>query len=1592
MAIIDTVEVVFSVVHGQFVSAMNSMNTAINAQIPSYRALTQTIEQTETSIAKIGIAAAAFGAGVKAAIYQPLEAAMEFEQGFSRLKRLIDDTSEISNFKNSIQGIISTVPVASKELFKFGEEALKAGANSVEAFEDLTKLGAQLEANVGGPVGNLLTQIIRFTKGFGEGLGQVRDTANEVSRLANAFSTAEPEILKVATRIAPMGKSLGLTKNEVLALANAMREVNVTSEAGGTVINQFIGKIQEGIAGNHEILSGIGKIMGKTMQEVANAFRSDPSKAIGDFLKGLENAEQQGKPLVTLLKSIGLENARQLLVFGQLREAINVYNDSLAKSREVLKETQTTQGQANQIWDTTANELKRLKNNIDLLQTAIGKGLNREVRVLSEVVTAVTKALEKSPLVQSTFAQALITFALNTVGIASALTGVTIALGVLGTSWTAMGALLVSFAPWAAIAAGAVLIVTHFKEIKEWIVAFSKYFGADFTELQTLLSTIGRGLQSIAEILKFELVQAWRDLGSIASQVLTFLEDKIENVNRFLQKFTMPPLFDQLREFFLVLTNFKMPLDLIKFFNFFGKSKEQVTLEAQIKFGKQGGFTADKIKELQEELEVKYGEGHPIELPVMEFEIVKAGSGKDPFAKLGPDEKLSEILEEYESKLEAIGIKYKMLGDKSDGFKEKSQRLREELSAAESAFNKLVDIKPRSPEVVEALELIAKEIHNYKEQIAALKEEIKFDKADDALSRKLKEIQIIAQISGDEISGLRQQIELLKSVANKSISLEIEKTEKLPNYQPDFSLAKSLYASTAPLEARIEELQILEKIKDTTKAYLATLDDLAIKQELAIITPLQKEKAAREAAMSALLSYTKLQAGSTAEAQKALVNAQQATLAITELTIASDNEVELQKAKNEVYREAMGVLEGIRGSTWKYQNQVESLGYLLRNSHINMGEYKKAYSELTLKYIQSQPVYKELEQVFNAFSSAAVSAFEDILENGKLTSEGLKGIAKSILSTLGKIIAQVIATKIIMSILGGSAPLGSTGVKNSSGIYNYPSSTGLSNFAGGGVVTQTGMAMLHAPEAVVPIQGGSIPVHLKMPAQKPLQKPDMFNFPKEIKLKNSMASSSETGKYQSDTLFKTDQFLKLLDAMYYKYDDKNTNMPQVNISSEESKTSQAIPPTYDTTQNRIPLAIRLILLEIAKIPNKLQNKDVPNMVQNSQLSNTYQSPQRIQIQKIETEKTPLVSPVQFVQRFAENNQLSFNNEKSNTLKTTSDNLSSVFERIKESAQTTSQNTTLKSTQDKTTLYSTDAFTKIFNNRDSEKYTSANSSEKQTFQNYKEQLHSLFSEAIRTQVKTSHTNYIATSLRTETTQSTQENEKFKTLEKLVNSIHTTNSLYEKYTYNKDKVTDKNSRYESVLSTAVDNSKYKIPSVFEAIEHYQKSTPLKATTYANASTTQFNNMQPYSYSNTISNQTLSSNRATQTLLGAESQNITNGISNIASNFSNTATTFSHKLESSFDKHLQSTNYSKNFISPMAYGTQNTRLNEDTLYNTSYANKEDVNVDATNEITIINVIDRNEANAIAANKNAIINIISSDYENRGTTYRSIEKRRKR
>jgi TP901 family phage tail tape measure protein len=1297
MAIIDVVEIVFNANHMGMVAGIKKVADALGNLENTTKAFGANIDRANHSMVTILNSMEGF-TKIGEVLRKPVAAALDFEKSFARISRLVDDKSGVGAFEKSFKGLLTTLPLATDEIKKFAEEAMKAGASTVREFEDLTKLGAQLKGLAGSEgIGPLLTGLIRFTKGFGEGIDKVRETSDVISFLANKFTTTEAEILKATERFAPMAKQLGLTKEQALGLGNALRELNARSEASGTVFAEFFDTMKQASTNAGAELQSFAQTAGTSMEEFARLVREKPIEAFRMFLQGLSDIQAKGGSIVEPLKAIGIEGSRATVVFSQLLGGLKVYDASMASLAKRSKENITTANQAAEVWENLTDKMTILSNAVTLLSADLGKSLLPDISKLVDAAKSLVGSFNDSWLTTTKFGQGLSRLVIETGILAGAITSLTIALNLLGISLAAASVLFIKIG----IVIGTLLLIKEAivstiennkilkKNIEETNRAISQDYEKLDRDIQGWVKAYKGNLDEAIAGLKMYIEEMKADIKNQAAHTI-----EIEKSSRALEKLialkrtvssieagkllesdmatpapSMPVKVDEAAD------KAKIQLDVNKEITKSLKEHETALEAIRVKYRKSGDdlgrakaelaamektykelskiqpFPTEKLEEFAQTIKLQkekiddikdakgvedIGKGFEQRLDVIKekqaqfgrvtevvrAEIAATEAALSRYAKVVPvpkeqiaqltgrlkelklelatmkdssqfeqlaagierslkkidmmgkffdidsdkqklarwrqvledtiDFELKMLEESTKNKAAKISISTNVEGSIGKGIEESvdksvakvsgyisrapaqiaaliqkyasqyavDPRLVEAIMKQESGFNQNavspvgarglmqlmpgtarglgVDASNMEQNVMGGVKLLSQLLAMFKGDIQKVligynagpgRANRPFDqlpmetqKYIPSVARNAAALGLDIRTSGGRGGQVAQTTQGTQATVENTRALELNNEEQLVSNQRTRDMAVEKIKA---LEAIIQEKDAHDKLVTTLANFNDVVETVGLQVKMGIIEPHEAAKRTVDAANDTMLKFAKQNQQSSMEFAFTAQKMKDATVQIKEYNANKKVMEEQERRIQQVQREGQAILESLRGGEQKYQDQLAALRQLRSDETISIQEYNKAYEDLTMKFIQSSEKYQIAGEMFNIVGDGMSSVFKDLLENGKVTADTFKGIVGSILDVLSKLIIKIIATKIIMSLLGSTGAglnLGATDI--ASGGIDMSAFANAPKLATGAMVSRAGVAMLHANEAVIPLKNGAVPVSMSGQGQQ----------------------------------------------------------------------------------------------------------------------------------------------------------------------------------------------------------------------------------------------------------------------------------------------------------------------------------------------------------------------------------------------------------------------------------------------------------------------------------------------------------------------------
>lgn len=210
-----------------------------------------------------------------------------------------------------------------------------------------------------------------------------------VVALGNNLATTEAEIVEMGLRLAGAGKQVGMTEAEILSLAGALSSVGVEAEAGGSAFSRVITQMQLAVETGGKDLKNFASVAGMSGEEFRRAFQEDAAGALTAFVTGLGTAEEHGVSAIKVLDDMGITEIRLRDALLRTAGAGDLLAESIAIGTEAWAENTALTTEAEQRYETTASQLKILRNRLVDAGIALGDNL------LPILKDSIVPALEK---------------------------------------------------------------------------------------------------------------------------------------------------------------------------------------------------------------------------------------------------------------------------------------------------------------------------------------------------------------------------------------------------------------------------------------------------------------------------------------------------------------------------------------------------------------------------------------------------------------------------------------------------------------------------------------------------------------------------------------------------------------------------------------------------------------------------------------------------------------------------------------------------------------------------------------------------------------------------------------------------------------------------------------------------------------------------------------------------------------------------------------------------------------------------------------------------------------------------------------------
>lgn len=359
------VEAILSAVDSGFTSKFNQATKSVEK-------LQNQAGKVSSVASKIGSATESIGKSLTTKLTLPLGAAFtyagkqfaDFETGLVGVGKTTNMAGkDLKGFGDDIAKMSSVIPVSTNDLLGLAETAGQLGIHGKKDLLEFTRVMAEMGSatNLAGEEG--AKQMARFANVMGLDVGKsIRQVGNSVVRLGNNFATNEAEIMDMSSRLAASSRLVGITTPNVLGLATAMSSVGIEAEAGGTAMSTVMTKVDKAVASGGAKLQNFAKVAGMSAEDFAAKWKSKPTEALQDLMKGLDSASKSGGNMNQILDMLGIKGVRESNAVKSLAQNHELLSEAIKQSNDAYNHGNDLAKEAAEAWKTLHAKLMTLKN------------------------------------------------------------------------------------------------------------------------------------------------------------------------------------------------------------------------------------------------------------------------------------------------------------------------------------------------------------------------------------------------------------------------------------------------------------------------------------------------------------------------------------------------------------------------------------------------------------------------------------------------------------------------------------------------------------------------------------------------------------------------------------------------------------------------------------------------------------------------------------------------------------------------------------------------------------------------------------------------------------------------------------------------------------------------------------------------------------------------------------------------------------------------------------------------------------------------------------------------------------------------------
>lgn len=336
------------------------------------------------NITRIGEKLSKLSAISTAALGAITKTSIDFESAWTGVTKTVDGSEqELAKVRTEILKLASATGTSSSEIAGVAEAAGQLGVSvkDVSAFtETMVRLGDSTNLSAE----EASTAIAQFYNIMQQDLSTVDRFGAALVDLGNNSATSESKIMDMASRIAGSASQIGLTSQQVMALATSLSSVGIEAEMGGSAISTVLTNIDKEVALNGKHLKTWAETAGMSAKEFKKLWATDTMSAIQAVVKGMGEVKSEGGNLNILLDELGVKNIRQTDTMKRLSNASDLLTNSLQIANSAWNNNSALANESQKRYETTAAKLAQVKETFKEIAIDLGEILLPSIKEFAD--------------------------------------------------------------------------------------------------------------------------------------------------------------------------------------------------------------------------------------------------------------------------------------------------------------------------------------------------------------------------------------------------------------------------------------------------------------------------------------------------------------------------------------------------------------------------------------------------------------------------------------------------------------------------------------------------------------------------------------------------------------------------------------------------------------------------------------------------------------------------------------------------------------------------------------------------------------------------------------------------------------------------------------------------------------------------------------------------------------------------------------------------------------------------------------------------------------------------------------------------------